>query len=61
MWHEFGGRAAAIGDDDRLARRSEANIFAELVLQDLEGDGTHELKVASGSFFVNFPHGSDNR
>jgi hypothetical protein len=60
MWHEFGDRAAAIGDDDRLARCSEANVFTELILQDLEGDGMHELKVASGSFFVNFLRGSDN-
>jgi len=48
----FGDGAAAIGDDDRLARRGEADIFAELVLQDLQPYLAHRPQVASGSYFV---------
>src|ERR1700746_3327165 len=51
--HDFGDDAAAIGDDDRLARRRQADKFAELVLQDLEPDGVHPHEVASGGYFVN--------
>src|SRR5262249_14480950 len=40
-WNEFGDRVAAVGDDDRLAGRGQPDVFAELVLQDLEADGVH--------------------
>ena len=34
-------RPVAVGDDDRLARRGQADIFGELVLQAFQADGAH--------------------
>src|SRR5215472_6714977 len=39
--HDLGDNAVAIGDHDRLARRCQANIFAELVLQRLQANHMH--------------------
>jgi hypothetical protein len=44
---QFGDHAVAVRHQHGLAARDQPNIFAELVLQDLEADGTH---AAYGSY-----------
>src|SRR5712691_12611685 len=39
--HKFRDRVTAVGHDDRLAGSGEANVFAKLVLEELEADGAH--------------------
>src|SRR5947209_20395144 len=38
--HKFGDGATAVGDDHRLALGGTADIFAELVLEGLQTDGS---------------------
>ena len=54
--HDFGHRSAAIGDDDGFAGRDRPHIFAQLVFQNLQPNGAHEAKVASGGDLVNSRH-----
>src|SRR6266568_5473846 len=48
--HQLGDHAVALGDEHHLALLREADILAQLVLQDLEADGAHGRNVASGSY-----------
>src|SRR3954447_10016055 len=47
---DLGYDALAIHHQDGLAGGCQADIFAELVLQNLQANGSHERKVAPGSF-----------
>ena len=42
--HDLGDNTAAVGDDDRFARRRQADVFAELVLQDFQPDRAHDAQ-----------------
>src|SRR5215471_14827299 len=43
MWHDLSDGAAAIGNHDRLTRRGQSDVFAQLVLQDLKPDRAFEV------------------
>ena len=48
----FGHDAITVGNLDRLSGRRRANVFAQLVLEDLDPDRAHCSKVAPGSYQV---------
>ena len=50
---QFSNDAVAISDEYRLTACSDADVFAELVLEYFKSNGLHANKVASGSYFVN--------
>src|SRR4029077_8745964 len=50
--HDLGDDTAAVGDHDGLTFRGQPDVFAQLVLQNLQPDGVHHLRVASRSYFV---------
>lgn len=49
---DLGNDSMPVGDEDGLARSSATDVFAELVLEDLEADGAHGREVASSGYFV---------
>jgi len=51
--NKLGHHAVAVGDKHRLAARGQADVFAELVLEDFDADRAHDYDVATGSYFVN--------
>jgi hypothetical protein len=51
--HELGDDALPIRHEDGLARRREADILTQAVLQDLQANSTHGAEVASGSYLAN--------
>jgi hypothetical protein len=51
--HQLGHHTVSVGNQDRLATRDKANVFAQLVLKNLQTDGSHITMVASGSYLVN--------
>src|SRR5262249_3152146 len=42
--HDLGDDAAAVGDHDGLTVRNQPDVFAQLVLQNLQPDGVHDLR-----------------
>ena len=51
-WYDLSHHRIAVGDEHCLASRGKADIFAELVLEDLQADRAHANCVATGSYFV---------
>jgi hypothetical protein len=46
--HQLGHDTVSVGNQDRLATRDQADVFAQLVLENLQADGSH---VADGSLW----------
>lgn len=46
---QFRDDTVPFGHEDRLAARGRPDVFAEVVLEDLEADAAHVAKVATGA------------
>jgi hypothetical protein len=50
-WRQFRDHPIAIGNEHGLALLGEPHVLAELVLQYFYPYGSHDINVASGSYF----------